>query len=87
MDVRADYDQVHIFFSREPDDLRIRPAFRYVRDGLRSVITRQLRHLFLNVAAQTRQRAQSALGKHHRDLFEVVTNDVDGMQFGLCAMG
>src|SRR4029079_12072122 len=42
---------------------------------------RQVAHAFLHVTAQTRQRSETTLGKHNRDLFEVVADYVDGVEF------
>src|SRR6267142_6148064 len=82
MNSRADHNHIRVLLRSQTDDLLIGPAFGYVRDCVRPVLSRQLRHPFLHVAAQARERREAAFRKEDRDLFKIVADNVEDMKFG-----
>src|SRR6185436_9083590 len=61
-----------------------------VAGGPSAIAARQLAHAVLYITSQTRQGVAAAIRKHHRNLFQVVTDYIHGVKFCtslICELG
>jgi hypothetical protein len=58
-----------------------------MRNRARAITAGETGHTLLHFAAQTSKRVQTAFGKHHRYLIQVVSNHINCMKFGATLIG